>query len=47
MMDTNYKVFKLTNGDDLICKILGEDDNSVIVECPMQVLRTKYQNNGR
>lgn len=46
MMDTNYKVLKLTNGDDLICKILGEDDNSVIVECPMQVLKTKYRNNG-
>ncbi len=32
-----YRVFKLVNGEDIMCKLLKEDEHCVLVECPMIV----------
>ena len=40
--DTNespYKVIKMINGDDVLCKILQEYSDALVVECPMSVTR--------
>ena len=36
-----YKVLKMVNGDDVLCKILQEYSDALVVECPMAV--TKQQ----
>ena len=46
--DTNespYKVIKMINGDDVLCKILQEYSDALVVECPMSV--TKQQIHDR
>jgi hypothetical protein len=40
--DTNespYKVIKMINGDDVLCKILQEYSDALVVECPMSVTK--------
>ena len=34
-----YKIIKMINGDDVLCKILQEYSDAVVVECPMSVTR--------
>lgn len=34
-----YKVLKLLDGSDVLCKILQEYDDALVVECPMSVTR--------
>ena len=36
-----YKIIKMINGDDVLCKILQEYSDAVVVECPMSI--TKQQ----
>ena len=36
---TPYKIIKMINGDDVLCKILQEYSDAVVVECPMSVTR--------
>jgi hypothetical protein len=36
-----YKIIKMVNGDDVLCKILQEYSDALVVECPMSV--TKQQ----
>lgn len=36
-----YKIIKMINGDDVLCKILQEYSDALVVECPMSV--TKQQ----
>ncbi len=46
--DTNnspYKVIKMLNGDDVLCKVLQEYSDAIVVECPMAV--TKQQIHDR
>ena len=46
--DTNespYKIIKMINGDDVLCKILQEYSDALVVECPMSV--TKQQIHDR
>ena len=38
---TPYKIIKMINGDDVLCKILQEYSDAVVVECPMSI--TKQQ----
>ena len=40
-----YKVIKMVNGDDVLCKILQEYSDALVVECPMSV--TKQQTYDR
>ena len=37
--DSPYKVIKMINGDDVLCKILQEYSDALVVECPMSVTR--------
>ena len=37
--DSPYKVLKLISGDDVLCKILQEYSDALVVECPMSVTR--------
>jgi hypothetical protein len=40
--DTNespYKIIKMINGDDVLCKILQEYSDALVVECPMSVTK--------
>ena len=34
-----YKIIKMINGDDVLCKILQEYADAVVVECPMAITR--------
>ena len=34
-----YKIIKMINGDDILCKILQEYTDAVVVECPMAITR--------
>ena len=34
-----YKIIKMINGDDVLCKILQEYSDALVVECPMAVTR--------
>jgi len=34
-----YKVIKMVNGDDVLCKILQEYSDALVVECPMSVTK--------
>jgi len=43
--DSPYKVIKMINGDDVLCKILQEYSDALVVECPMSV--TKQQIHDR
>ena len=36
---TPYKIIKMINGEDILCKILQEYSDAVVVECPMSVTR--------
>jgi len=36
-----YKIIKMINGDDVLCKIIQEYSDALVVECPMAV--TKQQ----
>ena len=36
-----YKIIKMINGDDVLCKILQEYSDALVVECPMAVTRTQ------
>ena len=40
-----YKIIKMVNGDDVLCKILQEYSDALVVECPMSV--TKQQTYDR
>jgi hypothetical protein len=37
--ESPYKVIKMINGDDVLCKILQEYSDALVVECPMSVTR--------
>ena len=37
--DSPYKVIKMINGDDVLCKILQEYSDALVVECPMSVTK--------
>ena len=39
--DTPYKILKMINGEDVLCKILQEYDDSFVVECPMAITKQK------
>ena len=39
--DNHYKVLKLMDGSDVLCKILQEYEDALVVECPMQVSRQR------
>ena len=43
--ETPYKILKLVNGDDVLCKILQEYSDALVVELPMSV--TKQQTYDR
>ena len=43
--NNHYKVLKLLDGSDVLCKILQEYDDALVVECPMSV--TKQQIHDR
>ena len=34
-----YKIIKMINGDDVLCKILQEYSDALVVECPMSVTK--------
>ena len=34
-----YKIIKMINGEDVLCKILQEYSDALVVECPMSVTR--------
>ena len=34
-----FKILKMINGDDVLCKILQEYSDALVVECPMSVTR--------
>ena len=40
-----YKIIKMINGEDVLCKILQEYSDALVVECPMSV--TKQQIHDR
>ena len=37
--DSPYKIIKMINGEDVLCKILQEYSDALVVECPMSVTR--------
>tara|TARA_Y100000294_G_scaffold52796_1_gene49779 strand:- start:429 stop:947 length:519 start_codon:yes stop_codon:yes gene_type:complete len=37
---TPYKILKMVNGDSVLCKILQESDNAIVVECPMNIVKS-------
>jgi hypothetical protein len=37
--DSPYKVIKMIDGSDVLCKILQEYSDALVVECPMSVTR--------
>ena len=37
--ESPYKIIKMINGDDVLCKILQEYSDALVVECPMAVTR--------
>jgi hypothetical protein len=39
MNKSPYKVIKMLNGDDVLCKVLQEYSDALVVECPMSVTR--------
>ena len=39
--DSPYRVLKLVNGDDVLCKVLQEYSDAFVVEVPMVVTKTK------
>ena len=43
--NSDYKVLKLLDGSDVLCKILQEYEDALVVECPMSV--TKQQVHDR
>jgi len=43
--NNHYKVLKLLDGSDVLCKILQEYEDALVVECPMSV--TKQQIHDR
>lgn len=44
--DTPYKILKLVDGNDVLCKVLQEYEDSFVVECPMQITRQKVADRG-
>ena len=36
---SEYKVLKLVDGNDILCKLLSEYDDAIVVECPLQVTK--------
>ena len=36
-----YKIIKMINGDDVLCKILQEYSDALVVECPMSVTKQR------
>ena len=45
-----YRIFKMINGDDVLCKILYEYSDAFIVECPMAVTKQRvydYKNTNQ
>ena len=36
-----YKIIKMVNGDDVLCKILQEYSDALVVECPMSVTKQR------
>ena len=36
---SEFKVLKLIDGSDVLCKVLSEYDDAIVVECPMSVTR--------
>ena len=36
-----YKIIKMINGDDILCKILQEYSDALVVECPMSVTKSQ------
>ena len=38
---TPYKIIKMINGDDVLCKILQEYSDALVVECPMSVTKQR------
>ena len=37
--ESPYKIIKMINGDDVLCKILQEYSDALVVECPMSVTK--------
>jgi len=44
--DTPYKILKLVDGNDVLCKVLQEYEDSFVVECPMQITRQQVADRG-
>ena len=36
---SEFKVLKLIDGSDILCKVLSEYDDAIVVECPMSVTK--------
>lgn len=36
-MNKNYSIVKLTNGESIICNVIHNDDNSIVVESPLKL----------
>ena len=44
--ESPYKIIKMINGDDVLCKILQEYSDALVVECPMAVTRQQTMDNA-
>jgi len=36
-MNKNYSIVKLTNGESIICNVIHNDNNSIVVESPLKL----------